>query len=1007
MIKKINIIVLIFLTIFLISSVSATELENKTITTESTQSENIHIETHDVEMYYKDGTRFIANVHDEDMNPQNNTKVTFNLNDINYSRKSNENGQASIAINLNSGKYRITTTVNEVSVNNTINIKSTIQGSDVVKMYRNSTQYYAKFLDDNGNALKNTKITYNINGVFYTRTTNESGIAKLNLNLNPGHYILTAINPINSEMKSNNITILPTIINNKDIVKYYRNGTKYSVTIVEDNGQICGAGKEVTFNINGVFYKRQTNASGIVNLNLNLNPGNYIITAEYRNCKVSNTVSILPILRANDITMSYMDGTSFKVYLVDGTGKPKAYDSVVFNINGVFYKRTTNEDGIAKLKINLHPGEYIITSESNYLSIANKIIIHAHEKTEKEIIKNTTFTYEINLPNYVNVTFPYVFENSAYSIKSGINGIIRMEKNQLFEIQIGNKTHVFATGLMPEYSAKYLGSEYWLLPFDNSAPQHSYKFENLTGNGIILQRSSNYTHIIYRNNCSSNIEQFGAYIDKFIDQSEIINYIQNGKSLAKIKFQTMSFDELGLKYTLAKYYGKTIYDFYYKSYGEITNGEIDKIKFVKTNEPVIFDYFGTKIIGILKEEDIITKFNSTNCIEFEKPELITYGLSDKYKGDFDVLQSFAIINKKITDKDMNQWINKEVEYKSNVKMQSIYTMFLTSLNTAYISDKLSDNMTINTDIKWSRATNTVILGAMNWKETFIHVLTPNMGMSIKANNESDIINFRFANSILLSKIEQNSLMPIAQDAEDNITSVFDDVFNSLKSFKASIVFYNNTAIISDKSGNSSFVINLKTGLVAPLSMKDSFAYKGITVTRDCGLCSINSMMNSVIQKVNNGIGNLNNILDYIGDNIQPLTSLTVKGTLLAKGIIGALIGGSVAVGLSIIGTAIGLQSLGVYVVDNYLDDKDRHSAYDHVTITRPGYLQNTKIYNIPKEDGSVDYLEIPIKKDNSLDRDNVKYISKGSVKTLSKQETYNYFNEETWNPFNVPQKYWR
>ena len=45
MIKKINIIVLIFLTIFLISSVSATELENKTITTESTQSKNIHVET--------------------------------------------------------------------------------------------------------------------------------------------------------------------------------------------------------------------------------------------------------------------------------------------------------------------------------------------------------------------------------------------------------------------------------------------------------------------------------------------------------------------------------------------------------------------------------------------------------------------------------------------------------------------------------------------------------------------------------------------------------------------------------------------------------------------------------------------------------------------------------------------------------------------------------------------------------------------------------------------------
>ena len=203
------------------------------------------------------------------------------------------------------------------------------------------------------------------------------------------------------------------------------------------------------------------------------------------------------------------------------------------------------------------------------------------------------------------------------------------------------------------------------------------------------------------------------------------------------------------------------------------------------------------------------------------------------------------------------------------------------------------------------------------------------------------------------------------------------------------------------------MIDLKTGLVTPLSIKDDFAYKGISVTRDCGLCSITSTMNYVIQKVNNGINNINNILDYIGDNIQPLTALTIRGTLLAKGIIGAAIGGSIAVGLGVFGTAIGLQSFGIYLVDNYLGDKDRHAAYDHITFTRPGYLQNTKIYTIPKEDGSFDYLEIPIKKDNSLDRDNVKYISNGNVKILSKQETYNYFNEETWNPFNVPQKYWR
>ena len=60
-----------------------------------------------------------------------------------------------------------------------------------------------------------------------------------------------------------------------------------------------------------------------------------------------------------------------------------------------------------------------------------------------EKTKNTDFTYEIKVPNYVNVTFPYVYPNSVYSLKDGINGIIRMEKNQLIEIQIGYKYYTY------------------------------------------------------------------------------------------------------------------------------------------------------------------------------------------------------------------------------------------------------------------------------------------------------------------------------------------------------------------------------------------------------------------------------------------------------------------------------------------------------------------------------------------------------------------------------------
>ena len=1011
MIRKISTLAFIFLTIFLIGSVSAAEIENETAITENTPLNDVDISTDDVEMFYKDGTRFSAEINDENENPMVNETLTFTLNGIDYTRQTNANGQTSIPLNLNSGKYIVTTTFNgndkynANSINNTVNIKSTINADDVTKVYRNSTQYYAKFITSKGEIIKNREVEFNINGVFYKRTTNESGMAKLNLNLEQGKYILTAKNPVTGEMKSNLITILPTITNNRDVVKYYRNATKYQVTLIGDDGKIVGAGETVEFNINGVFYYRNTKDNGIASLNLNLEPGNYIITAQYKNCRVSNNIKILSTIRADDIVMSYKDGTKFKAYLVDGAGNPAENEEITFNINGILYTRTTKENGVASLNINLEVGTYIITSEHNGLKASNKITVNP--KITKEDIKSTDFTYEIKIPNYVNVTYPYVFENSAYTVKSGIDGIIKMNKNLLINIQIGHMYYTFSTNTALEYGATYLGYESYLLPFDSPSYQHNYDQSKLTGNGIIIYKSHDYVHLIYRNNCTSNVEQFGAYIDKYLDKSEIINYVQNGEITAKIQFQTTGFDELGLKYSLSKYHNRLMYEFDVKSYDEIIHENTKNIKFVNTNESVTFNYFKTAIAGYLSEEYIITKFSSANCIEFEKEEMITYGLSDKYKLDFDVMQSFAIINKKMTNKDMNDWISKESEYKSNAGMKSIYTMFMTCLNTAYLSDKLADELSDEYNVRWSRENNTVILGAMNWKDTYQHVLSPNMGLAIKGDNESDIIKFRFANSILLSKIEQYSLKPIAEDAGSNLTSSFDDIFKTLASYKVSVVYYNNTAFISDESGNSTFVIDLISGLVTPLTIKDGFAYKGATVTRDCGLCSINSMAKGVMKTINNVIQDANDVLSLIGDNILPINSLVVKGALISKGLIGALISGSINVGITLFGTAASIQSIGVYCTENLVDDKNLHATYDTITFTRPGYLQNTKIYNIPQKDGSVDYVEIPIKKDNTLDRDNVRYISDGNVRILTKEETYQYFTEEKWEPYSVPKMYWR
>ena len=341
-----------------------------------TVNDKITVEAPDVTKYYHGPERFVVNVA-QSGEPIANATVDISINGQTYTKTTDENGTASIALVLSSGNYNVTVKVDDITVNSTVTVLPTVNGTDITKIYRNGTQYYATFVDSEGNYLKNgTTVTFNINGVFYNRTiTGNKGLARLNINLIPGEYIITAINPNTSEQASNVIKVLSRIIENKDITKYFRNGTQYSVKVLDDEGNVVGAGESVEFNINGVFYERKTDKNGIATLNINLPPDDYIITAEYKESKVSNNIKVLPVLTADDLIKQYGTDDPFEAKLVDGQGNPYADQKVGFNINGVFYHRYTDSKGIVRLSINLPPGEYIISSEYEYAVISNKITI--------------------------------------------------------------------------------------------------------------------------------------------------------------------------------------------------------------------------------------------------------------------------------------------------------------------------------------------------------------------------------------------------------------------------------------------------------------------------------------------------------------------------------------------------------------------------------------------------------------------------------------------------------
>ena len=331
-------------------------------------------------MYYHDGTRFVVNLKDINGNPLANMNVSILINGMNYTRQTNENGTASMALNLVSGVYNVVTTFSgtsnyfKSSVNNTLTILSTITGNDITKYFRNATQYYAFVSDFNGNPLANTDVSFNINGVFYTRTTNDTGYVKLSINLNPGEYIVTVINKVTSEQISNKVTVLSKIVDNQDLVKYYKNESKFHVKVLDDYGNPV-SGATVTFNINEVFYPRVSDSNGVASLAINLNPGTYTITTMYDELSGGNNVEVLSTLKTQDLTMSYQDGSKFKATVLDGQGNVVVNKDVTFNVNSAFYTRTTDENGVAQLAINLMRGEYIITSIYDGYQTGNKITI--------------------------------------------------------------------------------------------------------------------------------------------------------------------------------------------------------------------------------------------------------------------------------------------------------------------------------------------------------------------------------------------------------------------------------------------------------------------------------------------------------------------------------------------------------------------------------------------------------------------------------------------------------
>lgn len=271
-------------------------------------------------------------------------------------------------------------------------------------------------------------------------------------------------------------------------------------------------------------------------------------------------------------------------------------------------------------------------------------------------------------------------------------------------------------------------------------------------------------------------------------------------------------------------------------------------------------------------------------------------------------------------------------------------------------------------------------------------------------------------SLFLSKIEQHVMNPIGIIYNNNITSSFDDVINALLKSEVSLVNRGDSIYVFCENGSKSvLIINTTTGICKTVLVDDGFAYKGATQKTEKGECticmipklleeSLAKQLKNIQETIDNGIFQINKNIDNFMKNIHPATIIGYNIGALSLKILGGAVSGISTIVLFPATFAVAFQAVANKIRVTFADEKDTHYWYSHFTPSRPGYFQDTKLFLIPKGTPEVDYVEVHINPDNSLNRSQAKYISNGNVRKLTKEETYQYFDEEYWDPLNTPRK---
>ena len=434
------------------------------------------IESGDVTADYYSHSLLSLNLKDSKGNALKAKEISVNLNGIKHVLTTDNNGHATLPIDLLPGNYTAeiayagdsTYLSSSACVNIFIKkIATSISANDVRLDYGDSTNLIVTLKDGKNNNLDGKRVSVTLNSKTHTLTTDKQGMATLPVDLIPGKYVAKIQFKEDSiylgSSVSSNVVVnkVATALSAGDINIVYGDSANLIISLKDRNNALL-KGKNILINLNGKDFTVKTGNDGNATLPVDLIPGKYVAKIQfsedsiYLGSSVSSNVVVNKVataLSANDINIIYGDFANLIIALNDRNNAVLKGKDISVNLNGKDYVVKTSNDGNATLPIDLLPGKYIAKIKFNEDSIYLGSFVSSNVVINKVVTALTANDINIVYGNSAN--FIIVLKDAKSNALVGKDISINLNGND-YSVKTGNDGKAtLSVDLIPgKYTAK-------------------------------------------------------------------------------------------------------------------------------------------------------------------------------------------------------------------------------------------------------------------------------------------------------------------------------------------------------------------------------------------------------------------------------------------------------------------------------------------------------------------------------------------------------------------------